>query len=118
MPRTSLPVAPSPSSFKASILETLAHQLELFEDRRRPFHADQYRALVGRLSAALRDAPADLDLEALLSSFPATAQLYENLNYEVAGLCRSPLETSLMAELQARQALSQAASRSVDAKKR
>jgi hypothetical protein len=107
MPRT-LPVAPSPTSFKASILETLAHQLELFEDQRRPFHADQYRALVARLGAALRDAPAGLDLDALLSSFPATAQLYENLNYAVAGLCRSPLELSLTAELQARQALTRA----------
>ncbi|RZL09324.1 MAG: hypothetical protein EOP40_10280 [Rubrivivax sp.] len=78
----------------------------MFEDHRRPFHADQYRALVARLSAALRDAPADLDLDTLLTSFPATAQLYENLNYAVAGLCRSPLEASLMAELQARQVVS------------
>lgn len=114
MPRTSLPVAPSPSSFKASILETLAHQLEVFEDKRRPFEADQYRALVARLGAALRDAPADLDLESLLVSFPATAQLYENLNYAVAGLCRSPLELSLMAELQARQVMNRAARRPVD----
>jgi len=44
----------------------------------------------------------------VLDSFPAVAELYENLHYEHAGLCRSVLETSLAAELAARAAIESA----------
>ena len=38
--------------------------------------------------------------------FPTVSELYENLNYAHAGLCRSPLETGLAAEVAARAAIS------------
>jgi len=41
----------------------------------------------------------------VLEAFPAAAQLYENLNYQHAGLCRSPMDASLAAELAARAAI-------------
>ena len=47
-------------------------------------------------------------LSALLDAFASAAELYENLNYRHAGLCRSPLELSLAAEQQARQAIERA----------
>ena len=40
-------------------------------------------------------------LDALLTTFPAAAALYENARYDHAGLCRSPLDVSLASELQA-----------------
>lgn len=94
----------------AAIVETLAHRLEMSERGHLALDAQRYRALVARLSLALRDTPADVDLDPLLKAYPAAAELYENLNYQVAGLCRSPLEASLHAELLARVALSRAGS--------
>jgi hypothetical protein len=44
----------------------------------------------------------------VLDAYPAAAQLYENQNYQHAGLCRSPLEASLDAELRARQVIDRA----------
>ncbi len=64
--------------------------------------ADQYRLIVDRLAAALRDANPDDHLRALLSSSRAASELYENLRYEHAGLCLRPLEKALAAETKAR----------------
>ena len=70
---------------------------------------DQYRAVAQRLGEALQQAPAGPPLDAVLRAFPAVAELYENLQYAHAGLCRSPLEAGLNAELAARQAIGRAA---------
>ena len=51
------------------------------------------------------------EFSALLEAYPAAAELYENLNYEHAGLCRSPLERALAAELKAAAVLRHAARR-------
>jgi hypothetical protein len=53
----------------------------------------------------LRAVPNDAALDAVLEASPSTAQLYENMQYEHAGLCRSPLEAALEAELAARAAI-------------
>lgn len=87
----------------------LAQLLERMEANPRFINADQYRSIVARLQSALTVMPDGQALQAVLATFPATAQLYENLNYEHAGLVRSPLETAVNAELTARQALAQAA---------
>ena len=44
-------------------------------------------------------------LPGLLDHFPAAAEVYENLQYAHAGLCRAPLEMSLQSELAARELL-------------
>ncbi|MCH8855539.1 MAG: hypothetical protein IIA03_04705, partial [Proteobacteria bacterium] len=44
-------------------------------------------------------------LATVLDHFPAAAELYENLQYAHAGLCRAPLEASLQSELAARELL-------------
>jgi hypothetical protein len=89
-------------------LVVLARVLERLE--RSPVRVDpeQYRAVVSHLSAELEVAPRDAGLEAVLENFPATAELYENLHYQHAGLCRSPLEPALSAEVDARAALHRA----------
>ena len=86
-------------------LATLARLLERLDHSREPVDADQYLAVVRRLQQLLQDTPADEALHAVLEAFPSAAQVYENLQYRHAGLCRSPLERSLRSELAARQVI-------------
>lgn len=99
-----------PVSIPASltVVATLAQLLQRLEASSEPVGADQYRSIAQRLADLLRETPPSDALDALLAAFPAAGELYENLNYQHAGLCRSPLEASLNAELAARAALSRA----------
>lgn len=90
------------------VLASLAHLLERLERFPRSASADQYRTLCRRLTQLLRDAEPDEHLRALLQAYPATAELYENLRYEHAGLCQSNFDESLNAELSAVAALEHA----------
>jgi hypothetical protein len=47
----------------------------------------------------------DDDLRAVLNTFPVAAELYENINYQHAGLVRAPLEASLNSELKVKDVL-------------
>ncbi|HEX2547108.1 MAG TPA: hypothetical protein VHL79_19655 [Ramlibacter sp.] len=86
-------------------LVMLARMLERLDRSSEAVDPLQYRGVVAHLSEVLRTVPHDAALEAVLSASPATAELYENLQYEHAGLCRSPLDTALEAELGARAAI-------------
>lgn len=93
------------------ILAMLAGLFERVERHAGPVDADQYQVLVERLKRALAaDLPAE-GLEAVLVLHPAVTELYENLHYGQAGLCRSPLGTAVAAETAARDALARLASR-------
>jgi len=87
----------------------LAQLLERIEHNPVAVNADQYQRTVERLSDALRDAPSDAFLDKLLTSFPATAELYENLHYQRSGLSRTPLELSTSTEMNARELLARMA---------
>lgn len=104
------------SSWIRTRLETLvplAHLLECVETGMASASADGYRHLVLRLQAALsEDIPADV-LQVLLSAYPATGQIFENLYYGHSGLSRAPLERSVSSELLAKQVLARAARRAV-----
>ena len=78
-------------------LVRLAQLLETVEAGGRP-DAGQYRALVQRLQQELQAQSGHPELGGLLDHFPAAAQLYENLRYEAAGLCRRPLELAAATE--------------------
>ena len=86
-------------------LVVLARMLDRLERSAQPVDAGQFRALAARLCAELEATAHDAALEAVLATFPAVAQLYENLNYQHAGLCRSPLDAALAAEVAARNAI-------------
>jgi len=86
-------------------LVVLARVLDRLERSRQRVDPEQFRSVAARLAAELEATPRDAGLDAVLDSFPAVAELYENLHYEHAGLCRSVLETSLAAELAARAAI-------------
>ena len=91
-----------------SRLETLialARLLERVEASPRPIGADQYRALVGQIKAALAPALPQQALEAILDAHPATAEIYENQHYPISGLSRSPLERSVATEMLASQVI-------------
>jgi hypothetical protein len=101
---------PSPlaGSAQLSIIETLAYALERVERGFSSASALQYQQLSARLVQALRTVAAGVPLQPLLDTYPATAELYENIHYERAGLCRSPLEASSDAEVMARTILARA----------
>ncbi len=89
-------------------LVVLAQVLDRLERSAQPANADQFRAVAGRVAAELDAAPHDAVLEAVLDRFPAVAEIYENLNYQHAGLCRSALDAASAAELAARAAIDSA----------
>ncbi|EGJ12319.1 MULTISPECIES: hypothetical protein [Rubrivivax] len=92
-------------------LAAMAALLERLERQPRSASAGQYRGVVQQVRELLAEAEGDEALPALLAIAPATAELYENLHYEHAGLCRSPLEDALNAELAASAAITAARGR-------
>ena len=91
------------------VVVTLAQLLETLENGTARISADQYRSVVRHLADELGTIESGAEFDAILKSFPAAAELYENQRYEQAGLCRSPLERSLNTEQQARSALARIA---------
>jgi hypothetical protein len=82
-------------------LIALARLLERIETSADAVGAEQYRGLVQQIGALLEDELPHEAVEAVLAAFPATAELYENLTYDKAGLSRSPLDRSVAAEMKA-----------------
>jgi hypothetical protein len=81
----------------------LAQLLERLDASRQPVDAHQYRTVALRLAEMLADT--EVDWQPLLAQSPAAAALYENLHYGAAGLCRSPLDAGMRAELRAREVI-------------
>ena len=102
---------PTPSRADPTSTRVLAALLERLERSAESVDARQYQSVVHRLADALGRCESGPALDALLSEFPATSQLYENLQYAHAGLCRSPLDAALAAEMQARQWITRAGAR-------
>lgn len=90
----------------------LARLLERVENSGVAVGADQYRALVRQLTAALSQEIPDDAVQAVLGAHPAAAEVYENMHYARSGLSRSPLDRSVGSEMLASQALARAARRS------
>lgn len=82
-------------------LAAMASLLQRLDINPRGASAQQYRDVVEQVKRLLAAAEPGAMLDALLAGLPATAEVYENLNYAHAGLCRSPLEPALNAELAA-----------------
>ncbi|NCT84280.1 MAG: hypothetical protein GXC94_14120 [Comamonadaceae bacterium] len=86
-------------------LVRLAQLLQALEGQGRAADPHQYRLLVEKLGVELREHQGHPALSGLLDHFPAAAEVYENLQYAHAGLCRAPLELSLGSELATRELL-------------
>lgn len=84
---------------------SLAHLLERIDRSSAPVDAVQYQVVVARLKAALSEALPDAALTAVLKAYPSAAELYENMNYPMSGLSRSPLESAVSSEVLAAQLL-------------
>ncbi|HMC15521.1 MAG TPA: hypothetical protein VKI18_07820 [Albitalea sp.] len=102
--------ATKPNSSRADliVIHTLAQLLERLERSAVPVGPEQYRSIVLHLVEQFDDIQPDDQLRAVLDTHPAAAELYENLNYRHAGLCRSPLDAALGAEIRAREAIARA----------
>jgi len=84
----------------------LARLLERLDASRVSVDPHQYRTVAERLAQEL--ANPDVDWSPLLAQSPAATAIYENLHYADAGLCRSPLEAAMAAEMAARDAIERA----------
>jgi hypothetical protein len=91
-----------------AVTHVLAQLLERLEHSAVPVGPEQYRSVVTHLVEQFRDAEPGSELGRLLDAYPAASEVYENLNYQHAGLCRSALDASLAAELAARKAIERA----------
>jgi len=80
----------------------LAQLLQALDGQDAAADPHQYRLLVQKIAAELQAHQGHEALPALLDHFPASAEIYENLQYAHAGLCRAPLALSLNSELAAR----------------
>jgi len=80
----------------------LAQLLQALDGQGGAADPHQYRLLVQKISRELEAHQGHEALPGLLDHFPASAELYENLQYAHAGLCRAPLELSLGSELATR----------------
>ena len=101
---------PSSSKMNLAVTHVLAALLERLEHSDVPVGAEQYRSVVMHLVDEFNDVQSGTALAALLDDYPAAAELYENINYQAAGLCRSSLDLSLAAEEQAKLAIQRAMS--------
>jgi hypothetical protein len=97
----------SPTSGLATIT-VLAALLERLEHSRVPVDGAQFRAVAERLATALHTVKPTDALRDLLAAHPAASELYENTQYEVAGLCRSPLDASVASEQMAKTVIQRA----------
>jgi methylphosphotriester-DNA--protein-cysteine methyltransferase len=89
-------------------LAAMSRLIERLEHEPLQASAEQYRGVVRQITRLLEQAEPDAQLDALLRASPATAEIYENLRYAQAGLCRAPLELALNAELAAGAAIRRA----------
>ncbi|MES2402197.1 MAG: hypothetical protein V4573_19550 [Pseudomonadota bacterium] len=102
---------PTPASGKKADLTNtfvLAELLERLDHSATPVDAGQYRIVAEHLASEFSEVVQGTELRALLDTHPAAAELYENLNYQYAGLCRSALDASLATEKLAKQAIAAA----------
>ncbi len=99
-----------PTLAKADLTSTrvLATLLERLERSATAVDAQQYQWVVRRLGDALQQLESGTKRDAMLAQFPAASELYENLQYQHAGLCRSPLDAALAAEQLARESIARA----------
>ena len=77
----------------------LAHLLERIDRSSDPIDAAQYQIVVSRLKEALSATLPGAALTAVLNTYPSTAELYENMHYEISGLSRSSLDSAVSAEV-------------------
>ncbi len=96
---------PQAAPARLAVAVLLSQLLQRLDSSPMSVGAEQYRSVVRHLAEELEQLNGDPSLPRLLDSFPSVAELYENLNYRHAGLCRSPMEPALGAEVQARQVI-------------
>ena len=86
----------------------LASLLERLERMPGPIVARQYRWVAQRRADELGRSPDDERLRAMLDALPAAAEVWENLHYAHAGLCRRDLDAAMASETEARRTIERA----------
>jgi len=97
-----------------TVTPVFAQLFERLDCSKVPVGADQYRSVVRIVVSELGDVAPNTVLGALSDSRPATVQLYENVNYQHVGLCRSAPRASNPSEQQAKEVLDRAMRRAMN----
>lgn len=105
--------SPNVESIRASVHTafSLAHLLEHIERTGGSVDADSYRNVVARLKTALSGPLPEPALAAVLRTYPSAAEIFENMNYETAGLARVSLERNVSSEVLAVQLMERVSGR-------
>lgn len=90
---------------------SLAHLLEHIERSGGPVDADGYQKVALKLKDALSGSLPEVALAAVLRTYPAAAEIYENLTYDTGGLSGSSLESNVSSEVLTAQLLEQCSRR-------
>jgi hypothetical protein len=85
-----------------TVVFTLARLLQRLDLSVSSVDALQYQGVARRLAEELDRVSTDESLSAILRAHPSAAEVYENLHYAHAGLCRAPLELAVDAESETR----------------
>lgn len=88
---------------RMQVLAATALLLERLDQLPRGASASQYQGVVRQVGQLLDEADGDPSLTALLDRLPSLAELHENRQYAVAGLCRTPLPAAVASERAARE---------------
>lgn len=88
-----------------TVVFTLSRLLQRMELSSEPVDPRQYLSVAQRLAGELAVVETDASLAAILHAHPSAAELYENLHYAHAGLCRAPLDAAAESEIEARELL-------------
>jgi hypothetical protein len=99
---------PTPHIQSLTALKQLISVFEMLDASAECVDADQFKLVAERLAEALRVAGASSAVRQLVRTSPAAAEIYENLQYEQAGLCLAPLDLATAYELKARQVIERA----------
>jgi hypothetical protein len=102
-------LSPVKLSDQNAVILPLAALLQRLDDSATAVDPASFQALAARLNGLLAAATMDDTLQAILQAHPAASAQYENANYAHAGLCRSPLDSGLTAEQNARALLARVA---------
>ncbi|MFY7856898.1 MAG: hypothetical protein ACOVQT_12210 [Rubrivivax sp.] len=97
------PAHPDFAHERHAVLVRLAQVLDLADAGRVQLPPQAYRDVSRQLSSALQrhSLPPDA-FDAFLKAHPSASALYENLQFHVAGLARSPLDAAVAAERETR----------------
>ena len=107
-PAPQVPGSPAGLPARLTVARVRTGLLEHLERSKVTLDAGQYQLVARRLAGELAALQPDAMMDAWLRGHTVASEMYENLSYEHAGLCRQPLDAALAAEMATRELIERA----------